>query len=132
LVVALMCICKIFEYRNLFVAKQAQTAMNVNIVHQEVSKAVCSDSDTRWYECGKRGLIEADSEQDVDASGQDDGEEIVRLEQRRNCAGRIAVVAFVEELGEPVHYPAVGAIGKGFHEHECQGHYQQVSHSTTR
>jgi len=106
--------------------------MDVYVVHYEVGKAIGSDADTRWYKCAKRWLVEAQSQQNVDCSGQNHREEIVCLKQRRNSARCIAVVAFVKKPGQPVHHPTVGAIGEGFHEHECQGHDQYVSHSTTR
>ena len=106
--------------------------MDVYVVYHEVSKAVGSDADTRWYKCAKRWLVESKGQQNVDSSGQDDGEEVVRLNQCRESTRRIAVMTFVEKLGQPVHYPTVGAVGEGFHEHECQSHNQYVLHSTTR
>ena len=106
--------------------------MDVHIVDDEVSEAIGGDADTRWHECAKRWLVEADGQQNVDSSGQDHGEEVVRLKQSGDSARRIAVVTFVQKLGQPVHHSTVGAIGEGFHEHECQGRDQYVLHSTTR
>jgi len=120
------------KHSNFFVSKQSQPPMDVHIVDDEVSEAVGGDADTRWYKCAKRWLIEAEGQQNVDCSGQDDREEVVRLKQCRDSACRIAMVTFVKKLSQPVHHPSVGAVGEGFHEHECQSHNQYVLHSTTR
>ena len=67
------------QHGNFFVSKQSQPPMDVHIVDDEVSEAVGGDTDTRWHKCAKRWLVEAKGQQNVDCSGQDDREEVVRL-----------------------------------------------------
>jgi len=86
---------KTLKHSNFFVSKQSQPPMDVNIVHDEISKAIGGDADTRWHKCAKRWLIKAEGQQNVDCRGQDHGEEVVCLKQCGDSARGIAVVTFV-------------------------------------
>jgi hypothetical protein len=44
---------KTLEHSNFFVSKQSKSLMDVNIVHDEISKAIGSDTDACWHECAQ-------------------------------------------------------------------------------
>jgi hypothetical protein len=53
LVVTAVCSSKTLKHSNFFVSKQSKSLMDVNIVHDEISKAIGSDADAGWYKCAK-------------------------------------------------------------------------------
>jgi hypothetical protein len=53
LVVKAVCSSKTLKHSNFFVSKQSKSLMDVNIVHDEISKAIGSDTDACWHECAQ-------------------------------------------------------------------------------
>ena len=97
-----------------------EPAVDVDVVHEHVERAVRGDSDGDPEERGDGGTHRRDGEQQHTDGGEADREQVVALEATvRRC-----VVAAMPAHAEPVHHVAVGAVADELHRRERADHDQ--------